>query len=219
MNNTILRAENINKSYKKGVYTIEVLNNFSLNVNAHEFIAVVGPSGSGKSTLLHILGGLDKPDSGNVIYRDVNILQNNNYLDKYRNRSVGFVFQYHYLMQDFTALENIMIPSLISGDSFKNATKKSEDILKTLGLFDRMHHYPSELSGGEQQRTAIGRALINTPEILLADEPTGNLDRVNSDNVLSIFKELNAEGLTIIVVTHDEYIASAAHRVIHLEKR
>ena len=219
MNNTILRAENINKSYKKGVYTIEVLNNFSLNVNAHEFIAVVGPSGSGKSTLLHILGGLDKPDSGNVIYRDVNILQNNNYLDKYRNRSVGFVFQYHYLMQDFTALENIMIPSLISGDSFKNATKKSEDILKTLGLFDRMHHYPSELSGGEQQRTAIGRALINTPEILLADEPTGNLDRTNSDNVLSIFKELNAEGLTIIVVTHDEYIASAAHRVIHLEKR
>lgn len=219
MNNTILRAENINKSYKKGVYTIEVLNNFSLNVNAHEFIAVVGPSGSGKSTLLHILGGLDKPDSGNVIYRDVNILQNNNYLDKYRNRSVGFVFQYHYLMQDFTALENIMIPSLIRGDSFKNATKKSEDILKTLGLFDRMHHYPSELSGGEQQRTAIGRALINTPEILLADEPTGNLDRTNSDNVLSIFKELNAEGLTIIVVTHDEYIASAAHRVIHLEKR
>jgi len=122
-------------------------------------------------------------------------------------------------MQDFTALENIMIPSLIRGDSFKNATKKSEDILKTLGLFDRMHHYPSELSGGEQQRTAIGRALINTPEILLADEPTGNLDRTNSDNVLSIFKELNAEGLTIIVVTHDEYIANAAHRVIHLEKR
>jgi lipoprotein-releasing system ATP-binding protein len=219
MNDVILRVENLYKTYKKGLYTIEVLKDFSLNVKAHEFIAVVGPSGSGKSTLLHILGGLDKPDSGNVIYKDINVLQNNNYLDKYRNRSVGFVFQYHYLMQDFTALENIMIPSLIAGDSFKNASKKSENILKILGLFDRMHHYPSELSGGEQQRTAIGRALVNKPDILLADEPTGNLDRANSDKVLSIFKELNTDGLTIIVVTHDECIASAAHRVIHLEKR
>ncbi len=122
-------------------------------------------------------------------------------------------------MQDFTAHENIMLPSLIKGDAFKNASKKGEYILGILGLSDRMQHYPSELSGGEQQRAAIGRALINSPEVLLADEPTGNLDRSNSDKILNIFKKLNDDGLTIIVVTHDEYIASNAHRVIHLEKR
>lgn len=219
MSETILIADNINKTYKKGLYTIEVLKDYSLDVKAGEFIAVVGPSGSGKSTLLHILGGLDKPDSGNIIYKGVNILDNNGYLDRYRNQSVGFVFQYHYLMQDFTAHENIMLPSLIKGDAFKNASKKGEYILGILGLSDRMQHYPSELSGGEQQRAAIGRALINSPEVLLADEPTGNLDRSNSDKILNIFKKLNADGLTIIVVTHDEYIASNAHRVIHLEKR
>jgi lipoprotein-releasing system ATP-binding protein len=219
MSETILIADNINKTYKKGIYTIEVLKDYSLDVKDGEFIAVVGPSGSGKSTLLHILGGLDKPDSGNIIYKGVNILDNNGYLDRYRNQSVGFVFQYHYLMQDFTAHENIMLPSLIKGDAFKNASKKGEYILGILGLSDRMQHYPSELSGGEQQRAAIGRALINSPEVLLADEPTGNLDRSNSDKILNIFKKLNADGLTIIVVTHDEYIASNAHRVIHLEKR
>lgn len=219
MSETILIADNINKTYKKGIYTIEVLKDYSLDVKDGEFIAVVGPSGSGKSTLLHILGGLDKPDSGNIIYKGVNILDNNGYLDRYRNQSVGFVFQYHYLMQDFTAHENIMLPSLIKGDAFKNASKKGEYILGILGLSDRMQHYPSELSGGEQQRAAIGRALINSPEVLLADEPTGNLDRSNSDKILNIFKKLNDDGLTIIVVTHDEYIASNAHRVIHLEKR
>jgi lipoprotein-releasing system ATP-binding protein len=219
MSETILIAENINKYYKKDIFTIEVLKEFSLNIKAGEFIAVVGPSGSGKSTLLHILGGLDKPDSGIILYKGVNISSNNGYLDKYRNKSVGFVFQYHYLMQDFTALENIMLPALIKGDTFKNASRKGEDILGILGLSDRMQHYPSELSGGEQQRATIGRALINSPEVLLADEPTGNLDRANSDKILSIFKKLNADGLTIIVVTHDEHIASNAHRVIHLEKR
>ena len=219
MSETILIADNINKTYKKGIYTIEVLRNYFLEVKAGEFIAVVGPSGSGKSTLLHILGGLDQPDSGDIIYKGVNILDNSGYLDRYRNQSVGFVFQYHYLMQDFTAHENIMLPSLIKGDTFKNASRKGEDILEILGLSDRMQHYPSELSGGEQQRAAIGRALINSPELLLADEPTGNLDRSNSDKILTIFKKLNADGLTIIVVTHDEYIASNAHRVIHLEKR
>jgi lipoprotein-releasing system ATP-binding protein len=219
MSETILIADNINKTYKKGIYTIEVLRNYFLEVKAGEFIAVVGPSGSGKSTLLHILGGLDQPDSGDIIYKGVNILDNSGYLDRYRNQSVGFVFQYHYLMQDFTAHENIMLPSLIKGDTFKNASRKGEDILEILGLSDRMQHYPSELSGGEQQRAAIGRALINSPELLLADEPTGNLDRSNSDKILTIFKKLNDDGLTIIVVTHDEYIASNAHRVIHLEKR
>ena len=219
MSETILIADNINKTYKKGIYTIEVLRNYFLEVKAGEFIAVVGPSGSGKSTLLHILGGLDQPDSGDIIYKGVNILDNSGYLDRYRNQSVGFVFQYHYLMQDFTAHENIMLPALIKGDTFKNASRKGEDILEILGLSDRMQHYPSELSGGEQQRAAIGRALINSPELLLADEPTGNLDRSNSDKILTIFKKLNADGLTIIVVTHDEYIASNAHRVIHLEKR
>lgn len=219
MNEIILIADHINKSYKKNIYTIEVLSDFSLNVNAGEFIAVVGPSGSGKSTLLHILGGLDKPDSGRIIYKGVNILGNNEYLDRYRNKSVGFVFQYHYLMQDFTALENIMMPALISGNTFKSALRKGEELLEILGLSDRMHHYPSELSGGEQQRAAIGRALINSPEVLLADEPTGNLDKANSDKLLSIFKKLNTDGLTIIVVTHDEYIANNANRIIHLEKR
>ena len=219
MSETILIADNINKTYKKGIYTIEVLRNYFLEVKAGEFIAVVGPSGSGKSTLLHILGGLDQPDSGDIIYKGVNILDNSGYLDRYRNQSVGFVFQYHYLMQDFTAHENIILPALIKGDTFKNASRKGEDILEILGLSDRMQHYPSELSGGEQQRAAIGRALINSPELLLADEPTGNLDRSNSDKILTIFKKLNDDGLTIIVVTHDEYIASNAHRVIHLEKR
>jgi lipoprotein-releasing system ATP-binding protein len=217
--NELLFAENISKTYKKGSYKIEVLKEFTLKVKAGEFMAIVGPSGSGKSTLLHILGGLDKPDSGNVLFKSVNILKDNNYLNKYRNKSVGFVFQYHYLMLDFTALENVMLPALVKGDSFKNAVRKGEEILEMLGLADRKEHYPSELSGGEQQRAAIGRALINTPEILLADEPTGNLDRTNSDKILSIFKKLNSEGLTIIVVTHDEHIANNANKVIHLEKR
>lgn len=218
MNSIILEAKNIYKSFKKGDYTVNVLVNLNIKVCRNDFIAVVGPSGSGKSTLLHILGGLEKPDSGEVLFENRNIFTSKNFIDKFRNENIGFVFQFHYLLSDFTALENVMFPALIKNNHKKSAKDSAEYLLEKVGLKDRMRHYPSELSGGEQQRVAIARALVNGPQILFADEPTGNLDRVNSEGIFEIFKQLNSGGLTILVVTHDNYLADMAKSRFLLSK-
>jgi len=218
MNSVILEAKNIYKSFKKGDYTVNVLVNLNIKVCRNDFTAVVGPSGSGKSTLLHILGGLEKPDSGEVLFENRNIFTSKNFIDKFRNENIGFVFQFHYLLSDFTALENVMFPALIKNNHKKSAKDSAEYLLEKVGLKDRMRHYPSELSGGEQQRVAIARALVNGPQILFADEPTGNLDRVNSEGIFEIFKQLNSGGLTILVVTHDNYLADMAKSRFLLSK-
>lgn len=218
MSNPILEAKNIFKSFKKATHVVNVLVNLNLKVNKGDFTAVIGPSGSGKSTLLHILGGLDRPDSGEVYFEGKNVFSSNGFIDKFRNESVGFVFQFHYLLNDFNAIENVMFPALIKDGNKNRAKITAEYLLEKVGLRDRMNHYPSELSGGEQQRVAIARALINEPHILLADEPTGNLDRANSDSIFEIFKNLNDDGITILVVTHDSYLANMTKSKFSLSK-
>lgn len=184
-----------------------------------ERAAIVGPSGAGKSTLLQIIGGLDKPDSGMVLFDGENVFEKKGrQLDRYRNGTVGFVFQFHYLLEDFTALENVMIPALIAGKGKNEAKDRASQLLERVGLSDRAEHFPTELSGGEQQRTAIARALMNSPRLILADEPTGSLDKKNSEEVLSMFDLMKQDGITVLIVTHDESIASACDRRIFMEK-
>jgi lipoprotein-releasing system ATP-binding protein len=218
LNVNLIEIINLNKSFKKGPALIQVLNNFNMKVEQNEFISIVGPSGAGKSTLLHIIGGLDKPDSGQVKFMGQNIFDEYSSIDHYRNESVGFVFQFHYLLNDFTALENTAMPALIKGENKKLALENAENILEKVGLKDRVKHLPKELSGGEQQRVAVARALMNNPKLLLADEPTGNLDKTNSLGIFDLFLKLNEEGLTVILVTHDEQIAKSCKREIKLEK-
>ncbi|MGA1861361.1 ABC transporter ATP-binding protein [Deferribacter thermophilus] len=213
----LLEAKNLSKTFKKGDYLIKVLDNFNFEVDKGDFIAIVGPSGAGKSTLLHILGGLEKPDNGFVLLNGENIYQNEKELDNIRNQYFGFVFQFHYLLDDFTAIENVALPAMITGKK-DEAFKKAKAILDKMGLINRLNHFPNELSGGEQQRVAIARALINDPLIIFADEPTGNLDKENSKTVIDEFKRLNEQGITILMVTHDEHIASQAKKILRLEK-
>lgn len=220
---TILKAQNITKSYKMGKTRLEVLRGANLSVQQGEFVAVIGASGSGKSTLLHILGALDKPDSGSVHYQD-QCLERLRWgkLNHYRNKVVGFVFQFYHLLDELTVLENAMAPAMASVSTLgwpalKPKTKeKAYGLLERFGLKDRLRHKPYELSGGERQRVAIARALINAPPLLLADEPTGNLDSRTGDGILEALKELNSEGQTIVMVTHDERIAEQAGRIIRL---
>lgn len=219
MNDYLLELININKAFKKGPAIINVLDNFNLNVEKGQFISIVGPSGVGKSTLLHIIGGLERPDSGIVNFEKESVYDRKNLmLDSYRNNEVGFVFQFHYLLNDFTALENVMMPALIGKVSKNEAEKRASEILNKVGMSDRESHYPMELSGGEQQRVAVARALMNNPKLILADEPTGNLDKKNSFGVFELFKKLNEEGVTVILVTHDEHLAGLSDKEIKLEK-
>lgn len=220
---TIIKAKDIKKSYQMGKATLEVLRGANLSVQKGEFVAVIGASGSGKSTLLHILGALDKPDSGSVHYEDQQLDRLRwGKLNRFRNKTVGFVFQFYHLLDELTVLENAMAPAMASVSvmgwpALKPKTKKRAcSLLERLGLKERLKHKPYELSGGERQRVAIARALINNPPLLLADEPTGNLDSRTGRGILEVFKELNAEGQTIIMVTHDERIAVQASRTIRL---
>ena len=220
---TIIKAKDIKKSYQMGKATLEVLRGANLSVQKGEFVAVIGASGSGKSTLLHILGALDKPDSGSVHYEDQQLDRLRwGKLNRFRNKTVGFVFQFYHLLDELTVLENAMAPAMASVSvmgwpALKPKTKKQAcSLLERLGLKERLKHKPYELSGGERQRVAIARALINNPPLLLADEPTGNLDSRTGRGILEVFKELNAEGQTIIMVTHDERIAVQASRTIRL---
>ena len=213
----LLRVENLSKSSGKGEAKVDALKNINLSIKKGEFIAIVGPSGSGKSTLLHLLGGVDKPTSGNVFINDINIYDlKEKDLAIFRRRNVGLIYQFYNLIPVLTVKENILLPAEL--DNRKIDKEYLEDLLKTLDLKERENHLPSELSGGQQQRTSIGRALINRPSIVLADEPTGNLDSKNSKEIVELLKvSVKKYNQTLIMITHDTNIALQADRVITIE--
>jgi len=212
---TFLRAEQIRKEYRQGQKALEVLRGIDLTVRRGEFIAVMGPSGSGKSTLLHVLGGLDQPSSGTIRVDDKEITAlDQDALCRYRRERVGFIFQSFQLLATMTALDNVAFPMVFAGVPPRERRTRAEKLLADIGLADRAHHKPSELSGGEQQRVAIARALANSPDLLLADEPTGNLDSTTGADVLAVLKRLHQAGHTLIMVTHDERIARHAQRTL-----
>ena len=210
----LIQASGISKIYNHSGARIVVLNQLAFKLGLGETIGIVGASGIGKSTLLHVIGTLDRPDTGILEYsgKDVLILDDSR-LARFRNRAIGFVFQFHHLLPEFSALENTMMPALIGGVGKKTATEAAESILVRVGLKDRLTHRASELSGGEQQRVALARALVLRPAILLADEPTGNLDRKNSDHIHTLLMELNQEmGMALVVVTHNMELAALVSR-------
>jgi lipoprotein-releasing system ATP-binding protein len=214
----LLKAENIHKSYTGKAEPVHVLKGVDITVNRHDLTAIVGSSGSGKSTLLHILGGLDRPDKGSIRFRDADLSRmDDETLAGFRNRNIGFVFQFHHLLPEFTALENVFMPGLIAGKQMPEIRQRAEYLLEETGLKNRMDHRPSELSGGEQQRVAVARALMNAPEIIMADEPTGNLDEANTDKLLSLLMNIREKEQTaIILITHDTRIADIASTIHHL---
>ena len=209
--------ENVKKVYKNAQEEVWALKGINLEIEKGQMIAVMGPSGSGKSTLLHIIGGIDYPTEGKVLINGLQINNlNDKQLSKFRNENIGFVFQFHYLLPEFTALENVMIPMEIKGE--KNVKEKAIDILTKFNLQHRLNHKPPQLSGGEQQRVAIARAVANQPSLLIADEPTGNLDSQNAKNVIMLFKELNEKkGMTIIIATHDIEIAKYCKYIYYMK--
>lgn len=211
----ILEATGIRKKYGE----LEVLKGVSLQVNKGEIVSLVGPSGAGKSTLLHIMGTLDKPDQGKVTIEGLEIFkQNENALSAFRNKSIGFIFQFHHLLPEFTAVENICIPAFIAGKGKAESEKRAKELLAMLHLSHRAGHKPSELSGGEQQRVAVARALINTPALIMADEPSGNLDTNNARDLHKLFFELRDKlNQTFIIVTHNEELADMADRKVQMK--
>tara|TARA_B110000008_G_scaffold172899_1_gene172533 strand:+ start:33 stop:710 length:678 start_codon:yes stop_codon:yes gene_type:complete len=215
-NNLVISLKNITKTFKG--LDAPVLSNLNLQLNKSENIAISGVSGSGKSTLLHLMAGLDYPNSGSVHLNNENIGNlSQNDLSIMRNQLIGFIYQSHHLLPDFSALENVVMPLLIGGGKYQSNHNKAIKILKKLGLSNRLDHYPHQLSGGERQRVAIGRALINEPQIILADEPTGNLDRSNAKVVFDLFINLAKEyGSTIVLVTHDPELARKMKKIYHL---
>jgi lipoprotein-releasing system ATP-binding protein len=214
----LLEVHGLCKTYGSGSNLLEVLSGIDLELQAGTTTALIGASGAGKSTLLHLLGALDRPTSGTVCFRGENIFnKNDRQLAAFRNQSIGFVFQFHHLLPEFTALENVMMPALIARTPRKKALEMAESLLADVGLGQRMTHRPGELSGGEQQRVAIARALVLEPELLLADEPTGNLDMKTSDGIHAMLTELQIKkGLTLVIVTHNEHLAAAMGTTIHL---
>ena len=212
----ILRVENLCKTYGKGKNEVKALDNISFSVNKGEFIAIIGPSGSGKSTLLHILGGVDKPTSGKVFMNDQDIyVQNDEQLAIFRRRQVGLIYQFYNLIPILNVVENMTLPLKLDGRKVNK--ERVNELLELLGLAERRKHLPSQLSGGQQQRVSIGRALINAPVLVLADEPTGNLDSKNSQEIIGLLKHSNKKyGQTLIVITHDENIALQADRIIRI---
>jgi len=210
--------ENVTKIYKMGSEEIKALDDLSLEIRDGEILVVMGPSGSGKSTFLHLAGCLDRPTSGRVLIdgKDVSNLREKE-LARIRNKIIGFVFQQFNLLPRLTALENVELPMIYAGIPKRKRVERAKKLLEMVGLSDRMKHRPSQLSGGQQQRVAIARALANNPKIILADEPTGNLDTKSGEVVISILKDLNRKGLTIVIVTHDPDVTIIAHRVIHLK--
>ena len=207
------------KDIKKSFGSLQVLKGIDLEINQGEIVSIVGPSGAGKTTLLQILGTLDKPDNGSLWIQDTDVLSlSETKLSAFRSRNIGFVFQFHQLLPEFTALENVMIPALIAKDNAAEAEKRAKEILDFLKLSDRMSHKPAELSGGEKQRVAVARALINHPAVILADEPSGSLDTRNKEELHSLFFELRDKmKQTFVIVTHDEQLASDTDRTIHIK--
>ena len=214
----IIKTENLKRLFQVGSETVEALKGINLSVNKGEFLSIMGPSGSGKTTLMNIIGCLDTPSSG-VYYlnnKHVNELDGDE-LAAIRNKEIGFVFQSFHLLAKNSALNNVMLPMKYAGVSESEAISRAKNVLDKVGLSDRISHSPSELSGGQQQRVAIARALVNNPSIIFADEPTGNLDSQTGDDVMSLFKELNEQGQTIILITHEEDIAKQTKRVITIK--
>jgi putative ABC transport system ATP-binding protein len=213
----MIKLVEVKKIYKMGTVDVTALNGVSLKIDQGEFIAIIGASGSGKSTMMNILGCLDIPTSGQSIIDDQNVEEmSGDQLAEIRNNKIGFVFQTFNLLSRQTALSNVLLPLMYSNE--KNRKSKSQAALEKVGLGDRIHHKPTQLSGGQQQRVAIARALVNNPDILLADEPTGNLDSTATEEIISIFKDLNEnEGITVIMVTHEEEIAGQAQRIISMK--
>jgi len=214
----ILKVNNIHKSYKNGETVIEVLKGVDFTVKRGEVLSIMGPSGAGKSTLLNIIGTLELPDNGEILYNNINPFDlDEKRLAKFRNEKIGFVFQFHHLLPEFTALENVMVPSIIYNDDFEKAREKAHSLLDRVGLGDRINHKPAQLSGGERQRVAVARAMINNPEVILADEPTGNLDIENGENLLKLILDLNTSlGVTFIIATHNLEVSKICARTIYL---
>ena len=216
--NNIMEVKNLFKSYSTGLNQVEVLRGIDLNLEAGTTTALIGASGAGKSTLLQLLGALDRPTSGQVLFEGDDIFTKSDHaLALFRNRSIGFVFQFHHLLPEFTAIENVMMPALIARISKKKARETAEELLNDVGLAHRLTHRPGELSGGEQQRVAIARALALSPQLLLADEPTGNLDMKTSEDIHELLDGLRQKrGLTLVVVTHNERLAAAMGKRVRL---
>jgi lipoprotein-releasing system ATP-binding protein len=214
-----VRAEGLTKTYESGRNRVIVFKNLSLEIFPGEMVAVVGPSGAGKSTLLHLLGGLDRPNAGTVKVAEFDIFKLGDVdLARFRNGEIGFIFQFHHLLPEFTAVENTMMPLLIARNSRRAAFMRAQSMLNSVGLADRVTHKPGELSGGEQARVALARALVARPRLLLADEPTGDLDSKTSESIHGLLKEVHgSQKLTSIIVTHNERFASICDRVLHLE--
>lgn len=217
-NLSLIKVLDIRKSFPASPGPLQVLKGINLEIFKGEIIAIVGASGVGKSTFLHILGALDRPTSGKVFYNDLDIFeQGDDALAEFRNRKIGFIFQFHHLLPEFTALENTMMPALIQGISRDVASSRAEELLKEVGLGGRLFHRPGELSGGEQQRVAVARALMVGPSVILADEPTGNLDTKTGEAVYELLKNLNREkGITLVLVTHNERLAYDCDRVARM---
>ncbi len=211
----MIEIKNITKSFG----SLEVLKGIDLTIDKGEVVSIVGPSGAGKTTLLQIIGTLDKPDTGQVLIDNVDVTTlSQKKLSDFRNLHIGFVFQFHQLLPEFTAMENIMIPAYIAGKSNKETRRRAEELLQFMGLSDRAQHKPNELSGGEKQRVAVARALVNNPAVILADEPSGSLDTKNKEELHQLFFDLrNQYGQTFVIVTHDEQLAGITDRTIHLK--
>ena len=223
LNNYILTCQQIFKSYRMGATRLDVLKGIDLNIAKGEFVAIKGASGSGKSTLMHILGALDKPDKGGVFFEDKNLSAfSGRKINEFRNKKIGFVFQFYHLLDELTVLQNVLIAPMVQSGTIgwllhsAKVKKTARQLLGELGLSDRTEHRPYQLSGGERQRVAIARALINQPDIILADEPTGNLDSKTGNDILRVFEKLHNAGQTIVMVTHDDRIAEKASRIIRL---
>ena len=214
----MIEVSNIKKVFKLGQQKVEALKGINLKVEKEDFVSIMGPSGSGKTTLMNIIGCLDTPTSGNYYLNNQLVSElDDDALAKIRNQEIGFVFQSFHLLAKNSALDNVLLPTKYAGTNINEATKRAKHVLDQVGLTNRMNHGPSELSGGQQQRVAIARALVNQPSILFADEPTGNLDSKTGDDVMNLFKELNSQGQTIILITHEEDVARQSKRIINIK--
>jgi lipoprotein-releasing system ATP-binding protein len=225
--NNFIETKDLNKSFKTDAGELHVLKDIILSIKEGEMVGIVGASGVGKSTLLHILGALDRPTSGNLYYDNTDVFSlDRNSLATFRNKTIGFVFQFHHLLPEFSAIENVMMPGLINkglrgqggkGPGYKEIQARAERLLNEMGLSERKKHRPGELSGGEQQRVAVARALILEPKVVLADEPTGNLDTTTGEELFKIFINLNKEkGITFVIVTHNESLSNRCHRILKM---
>jgi putative ABC transport system ATP-binding protein/lipoprotein-releasing system ATP-binding protein len=215
----MLKVSNLHKIYNHGAEKLHVLKGIELQIRKGEFVAILGPSGAGKSTLIHLLGGLDYPTQGEVIFDGKDIYSfSDSQLAELRNRRIGFIFQFYHLLSEFNVLENILIPALIKGKRKRNITEEAKDLLDNVKLRERIRFFPAQLSGGEQQRLAIARALINQPDLLFCDEPTGNLDSTTGKEIIGLIKQLNRERqMTVVLVTHNQEIAGVAEKLFYLK--